>query len=86
MEATFYKLAEAAKLMQVSRATVRHWILNGKLNATDISRPDALRKRYRISAQDIQAFQAGNSTAARVEAEAAAVPAKPRRSGIHWGL
>lgn len=61
----FYTTAEVAELLKVDSDTVRRWIHDGRLRASNVSRGRGTRKRFRISQQAIEDFTAGCETKKR---------------------
>lgn len=61
----FYTTAEVAELLKVDSDTVRRWIHDGRLKASNVARGRGARKRFRISQQSLEDFAAGCETKGR---------------------
>ena len=56
-----------AQIMGVSAKKVRVWITTGQIKATNVSTDPAGRPRYRISPEDLTAFQEQRQVSGNIE-------------------
>jgi excisionase family DNA binding protein len=55
---TFYKIADIARILHVSRDTVRGWIGSGALSAINVG---SQKPRYRVSQEELDRFVASKT-------------------------
>lgn len=57
-----YEIKDIAAMFSVSEHVVKSWIRNGSLKAINICRKVSIRKKWRISEEQLQEFQESRTT------------------------